>query len=212
MTEEKDLKVLDIIIEFVKAIKNTPKINKDEAYFYMNDGKNILWNAKYLLGQVLRQYAIKPNHKFISVRASKLWKEITDEEIDNYYYTKGVPVHRETILNLYKGAEKEPSQKDIKFEVGQKFAYRQVFHDEHIIPIDMVIEKLCELESVNYENVQKILDNIYMCRMLKSENIKLNKGNKSKRNWNVIDTIEDIYIEKNDIQILDWERIKMQIQ
>lgn len=212
MINNKDIKILDIIIEFVKAIKNTPKTNKDEAYFYMNDGKNILWNAKYLLGQVLRQYAIKPNHKFISVRASKLWKEITDEEIDNYYYTKGVPVQRETILNLYKGAEKEPSQKDIVFEVGQKFAYRQVFHDEHVIPIDTIINKLCELENANYENVQKVLDNIYMCRMLKSENIKLNNGNKRKRKENVIDTIEDIYIKKNDIQIVDWETIKKNIQ
>ena len=211
MTDNKDIKVLDMIIAFVKAVKNTPKVSKNEVCYYRKDEENILWDAKYLLGQRLREYAIKPNHKFISVRASKLWKEITDEEIDNYYYTKGVPVHRETILNLYKGAEKDPSKKDIKFEVGQKFAYRQVFHDEHIIPIGKIIEELCKLESPNYENVQKILDNIYLCRMLKSENIKLNKGNKNNRAWDVKETIEEIYMKTHDIEIVDWEKIKERI-
>ena len=60
-------------------------------------------------------------------------------------------------------------------------------------------------------NVQKILDNIYMCRMLKSENIELNKGNRNAREWDVKKTIEEIYKEKHYIEIVGWEEIKNKI-
>ena len=54
----KEIKVLDIIISFVKAIQNTPKTENGKPCFYMYDGENKLWGAKYLLGQILRQFEI----------------------------------------------------------------------------------------------------------------------------------------------------------
>ena len=199
--------VLDIIISFVKAIQNTPKKGNDEACFYMDDGENRLWGAKYLLGQILRQYKINDDHFFISVAADKLWKEITNgkEDIKNYHYTMKVPVHKECKLNLYKGAAKEPFEKEKAFAPTNTFQYRQVFHDEHVIPIEDVIQKLISLETLNYENVQKILNNIYVCRMLKSENVELNRGNRNKREWDVKETIEKIYKDIHKINIVGWE-------
>ena len=34
---------------------------------YLDDGNNRLWGAKYLLGQVIRQFRINDDHFFISV-------------------------------------------------------------------------------------------------------------------------------------------------
>ena len=203
MEQSREIKVLDIIIALTDAVKKTQMIDENNCQYYLEDGVNRLWGAKYLLGQILRQYRIKEDHIFISVAADKLWREITDgkEKIENYHYTMDVPVHKECKLNLYKGAAKEPFEKEKAFAPTNTFQYRQVFHDEHVIPIEDVIQKLISLETLNYENVQNILNNIYMCRMLKSENIGLShKG----RPWSVVDTIRTIYHEKN-IEIVDWD-------
>ena len=207
---EKDNKVLDIIISFVKAIKKTQTLDNDKCQYYLEDDANRLWGAKYLLGQILRQYRIKDDHIFISVAADKLWREITNgqEKIENYHYTMNVPVYKECRLDLYKGASKQPFKREELIPVNGKFEYRQVFHDEHVIPIADIIESLIALDVVNYENVQDKLNNIYMCRMLKSENVGLShKG----RSWSVVDTIETIYRKKN-IEIVDWQEKKRNLQ
>ena len=108
MEQTKENKVLDIIITLAKAIKATEVPDQDKCQYYLDDGTNRLWGAKYLLGQVLRQYRINDDHIFISVAADKLWKEITDKEIKDYNYTMQVPVSRECTLALYKGASKTP--------------------------------------------------------------------------------------------------------
>lgn len=202
--EQTKANVLDIIIAFTNAIKATPKCDEKTAYFYFEDNKgNKLWGAKYLLGQILRQYEINKDHYLVSIAADKLWKEITDNKsMEDYHYTMQVPVHRECILPVYKGAEKTSIEK--VFQEGSKFQYRQVFHDEHIIPIADIIQHLVELEEPNPENVQKILNNIYICRMLKSENAKLSHKD---RPWSVVDTVETIYYPQN-IKIVDWENKK----
>lgn len=204
---EKDNKVLDIIISFVKAVKITNVEDEKNCKHYLDDGNNRLWGAKYLLGQIIRQFGINDDHYFISVAADKLWKEITNgkEDIKNYHYTMKVPVHKECKLNLYKGAAKEPFEKEKAFAPTNTFQYRQVFHDDHVIPIEDVIQKLISLETLNYENVQKILNNIYVCRMLKSENVELNRGNRNKREWDVKETIEKIYKGIHNINIVGWE-------
>lgn len=208
MEQMKEITVLDIIISLTKAIQKTPKKRKGEACFYLYDGKNILWGAKYILGQVLRQYRIDNTHIFTSVAADKLWKEITNEEMYKYNYTMQVPIHYECKLDLYKGAASKPFETQKTHKINDTFQYRQVFHDEHVIPIEMIIKKLEGEKNLTYENVQKILDNIYMCRMLKSENIELNKGNRNTREWDIKKTIEEIYNEKHHIEIVDWEEIK----
>lgn len=208
MENVKEIKVLDIIIALVKAIKETKEPDEKNCQYYLDDGKNRLWGAKYLLGQILRQYRIDNNHIFVSVAADKFWKEITNEEMYKYNYTMRVPVHYECKLDLYKGTASKPFETKKLHKSNDTFQYRQVFHDEHVIPIADIIENLIKLKDLNYENVQKILDNIYMCRMLKSENIELNKGNRNKREWDVKKTIEEIYKEKHHIEIVGWEEIK----
>lgn len=211
MEQKQAITVLDIIISLTKAIQSTSKEGKGDAYFYFDDGINRLWGAKYLLGQVLRQYRIEKDHFFVSVAANELWSKITNEEMDKYHYTMRVPVHHECELDLYKGAASSPFELGKLHKPNATFQYRQVFHDEHVIPIETIIKKLEEEKDLSYSNVQKILDNIYLCRMLKSENIELNKGNRNKRCWNVKETIEKIYKDIHGIEIVGWEEIKERI-
>lgn len=206
MENTKEIKVLDIIIAFIKAVKKTQIIENDCQY-YLEDDVNCLWGAKYLLGQILRQYRINKDHIFVSVAADKLWREITDgkEKIENYHYTKNVHVYKECKLDLYKGASKHPSDKEKLIPVNGTFQYRQVFHDEHVIPIADIIEKLITFDDLNYENVQSVLNNIYICRMLKRENCGLShKG----RSWSIKETIETTYRQHN-IEIVGWEDKKI---
>ena len=211
MEQTKENKVLDIIITLAKAIKATENPDKDKCQYYLDDGTNLLWGEKYLLGQILRQYRINNDHIFISVEADKLWKEITDKEIKDYHYTMQVPISQECTLALYKGAAKNPFV-EVSLKPNDTFQYRQVFHDEHVIPIADIIKNLIKLDDLNYDSAQKILNNIYMCRMLKKENIALNNGNRNKREWNVVETIEKIYKETHGIEIVSWEEIKKNLQ
>ena len=204
MKQTKEYKVLDMIITLAKAIKATEIPDQNKCQYYLDDGTNRLWGAKYLLGQVLRQYRINDDHIFISVAADKLWKEITDEKekIEDYNYTMQVLVHKECTLDLYKGASKTPFYRGV-FQKDSTFQYRQVFHDEHVIPIADIIERLIELDDLNYDSVQKILNNIYMCRILKKENA----GLTHKRPFSVVKAIEEVYNSKG-IEILGWEEKK----
>lgn len=205
MKQTKEHKVLDMIITLAEAIKATESPDKDKCQYYLDDGTNRLWGAKYLLGQVLRQYRIEDDHIFISVAADKLWQKITDKEIKDYNYTMQVPVSRECTLDLYKGASKIPFYRGV-FQKDSTFQYRQVFHDEHVIPIADIIERLIELDDLNYDSVQKILNNIYMCRILKEENA----GLTHKRPFSVVKAIEEVYNPKG-IEILGWEERKKKL-
>ncbi|MBR5438948.1 MAG: hypothetical protein IKV61_01885 [Clostridia bacterium] len=205
MKTKKDINILDIIIAFVKGIKESG----DACFLY--DDKNRLWKANYLLGQILRLYEIEESsHKFLSIKAKNVWELLTDEDIKNYYYNKKVIVKKDVNLTLgtYKGASTKPTEKE--FVKGSTFKYREIFHDEHVIPIGNIIDKLTGLkeDELTYENVQKILDNIYVCRILKSENAELNKVAKTKRPWEVIETIEEIYIKGAKIEIDNWQEKK----
>lgn len=210
MDKTKDINVLDIIIRFVKAIQDTPKDNKAEVYHFMRDEyDNQLWGAKYLLGQILRQYYIPPNRIFVSVEAEKLWEEIAGNEVSirDYDYRKSVisKVSRCDIKG-FNGASKKPDP-NFRLEVGKPFVWNSVFHDEHIIPIKTIISRLEQLkgEDLNYEKVKDILNDIAICKMLKEENHILDKEYRTKRKETVKQTIEDIYINECKIQIVGWE-------
>ena len=198
-----ETKVLDIIIAFVKGIKDHPKENKNAPHHYINDGTNTLWNANYLLNQILRQYRINPDHIFVSVAADKRWRELTEKEMKDYNYTMEVPLKNDAELELYKGAEKNHHK--VNMAKGHKFKFREIFHDEHIIPISMIIKKLIDLEELNYNNVQEILNNLYICRILKSESKIIDKNNKTDRDWNVNTTVKELFKNECGIELIGWK-------
>ena len=56
--------------------------------------------------------------------------------------------------------------------------------------------------------MKKVLDKIYICRMLKKESRDLDAKYKTKRENTVIDTIDKIFINECKIEIYNWEEEK----
>ena len=69
--------VLDIIIEFVKAVKGAKK----EIASVVNGKEYKIKAAGYLLGQIIRQYNIPEDHYYISVAAENKWNELSNKNI-----------------------------------------------------------------------------------------------------------------------------------
>lgn len=197
--------VLDVIMKFARAIRETPKINKKTPYYYFDDSENRIWSANYLLNQILRQYYIDDNHILVSKKAQELWDKIAVEtDIKSFYYRKKFTTKNDIAEKMFSGAKKEGvlTQKN----KGQKVIWNDIFHDEHVIPIDTIIKRLVNEPELNYEKTKKILDDIVICKMLKEENNVLDKkGYRTKRKETVKQTIDDIYINECEIQIVGWE-------
>ncbi len=166
--------VLDLIIEFVKAVNTKNKIVSK------NDNKeHIIGNTKYLLGQIIRQYEIAEDHYYISSAAEDLWRKLSTEDIWKYKYRASVKCSsiEPVCVKKYKNNENNSTEEEVKN--GEKFIFRDVFHDEHIIPIKVIIDKLMNLKELTYPNVEAVLDQIFVCRILKSEDREIPQ--KSKR-------------------------------
>ena len=177
--------VLNLIINFVKAI--------NEGTF--KDNNYQINSPRYLLNQILRQIQLPESNYFISERAKQKWLELSKENIKNYYYQKHVLCENNNpvIVKCFKSNSNNFAKKELVN--GNKFVYKDVFHDEHMIPIDIIIKKLCEFYlsgQLNYNNVEQTINNIYICKMLKEEdrNIKI----KYNRPFELEKVIQNIYL------------------
>jgi hypothetical protein len=193
---------IDIIITF---LKNWHSYNENGTnYEYLGaptDKYNTecinLWAPRYLLGQILRQIPV--TKKYVSDAAQKLWNQLTDEDIWKYNYQDKVQTKNEDVtVKKYKGASKTPEDKEGK-AVGNSFIFREVFHDEHIIPIAVIIEELLYLKDseieITPEKVAKIIDKICICRITKEEDRKIKP--RYKRSSDLSEAYETAYKPKN---------------
>lgn len=199
--------ILEFIIKLVNALK------KDQNFLKV--GKQTIFGVKYILGQTLRHYQIPESHYCVSEKALSEWKEkfslnpyvlfsLDENGIVQYRYSETIHLTKET--EFEQSNITSNNRKKIK---GRKFVFHKVFHEEHIVPINMIINELKELDELTYTNVLNVLDKIYICKMLKQEDEKLNdKGYKRKRSsTNFQDIINNEYkdaginvIWKRDIQ------------
>lgn len=163
--------ILDIIISLIKGVQNHNHIESDG---------HKLWGSKYLLNQVIRQYSQPDDHYFISKDAKELWNKITSDDIMTKFYRDKLTLDKvdgSIVLKCFKGNSN--SYTNWTPNKGDKLTYRDVFHDEHIVPVKMIINELIKLKEINYSSVEEVLGKIYICRMLKEEDKKiLNKSNR----------------------------------
>ncbi len=192
-------KVVNIIIEFLNGCKNEGRIVDDNKDEYC-----AITNCHYLLGQIIRNYHIEYNHYFISENALDLWKKITDEPFFHYWYRDKVLMTKEESIIVYEYVGNSKKFNERLLKKGDKFTFRDVFHDEHIVPIKMILDELLSLDSPNYDNVKKILDKIYICRMLKSEDRKL--VNKYNRSTDINEVLKTDYKDIELIQLQSWNQ------
>ena len=181
----------DIIIAFLKSHKN-----KDYAHPYIESfykGKNVsIWNTHYLLGQILRQFNIPEERYFISEKSLNKWKEITNKNIRDFYYREKVVCENDNVeIEEFKGASKKGITRIIN--KGDTFIFRDVFHLEHMIPIKVIEDELLSLkdDELDYDHVDSILNKLYICRILKTEDRKIE--NKYKRSSDIEDIIKNVY-------------------
>ena len=163
--------VYDYIIELVNSIKG------DRAVAF--EGER--WaGSKYLLGQIIRQYCLPRHHYFVSKRAKELWDALgNSEDILDYSYQKPVRCCRDGIeIREFVGNSK--SFKSRTINSGDEFTFRSVFHDEHVVPVNVIIDNLCSFPELTYDDITDALNRIRICKMLKSEDKDIrNKSNRS---------------------------------
>ncbi len=157
--------VSNYIIFLLKDYKESlsQEYNQNEDYW--------MGGHKYILNQMLRQLKLPVSHIFVSERALNLWNKITDDNILEKNYRDRVKCKSEENLPHYIGNRKTPELESLSIKVGSTFTYNDVFHDDHIIPLKVIIDKMINLENsiLNRENINAIIEQIYICKMLKEE-------------------------------------------
>lgn len=141
---------------------------------YEGGREDKICNPKYLLGQIIRQYVLSSGQYYISLRAENLWKSISGKSIWDYTYRQYVKCENDIPVTVfeYTGNQNKPRGKRI-ISKGDGFVFRDIFHDEHMIPISLAVNRLIAEKDLNYENVRKVLDSMYICRLLKCEDREL---------------------------------------
>ena len=191
--------ILDTIIFLIKGCKA-----KDEFVWIEDESGTSCGehNFRYLLGQFIRNYHVDITHYYMSKAAILKWKELSDEPTFNYWYTQTVKVKNGPVtLGKYIGNSKKP----IIDENCYSFKLREVFHDEHMVTINNIIDELLELDNPNYNNVHEILNKIYICRILKEED--RNIKSKSNRSTNIEEVIKQDYEPANIelVKVKGWK-------
>lgn len=162
-----------------------------------------IWSgsANYILNQLLRQIKIPKENRYITYKADTLWQQLTKDKIDDYYYQKKVTLTRNEHLSVttFKGNSKNPNVRPLS--KGDSFTFREVFHDEHIIPIKVIIDQLKKIKSPTYETVVEILSKISICRMVKTEDRSIFSS--YKRSFDLKTIIETTYLESG-VYIKDY--------
>jgi len=194
---KQDLSMLDIVIHYINIV-NSNRNNVESYEVHKN-------SALYLLKQTVRHLVVPKEKYFLSEAAKEIWCKIRtpSDDIYRYWYRDTVTktTEGEISVQLYKGASKLPYQTRT-LNKGDKFIFKDVFHDDHIIPIKLIIKRLLNLKYPTRQNVRDVLENISVCRMLKSEDRKITE--KHNRPFNEEEIIEKIY-GNNDIRISDYK-------
>ena len=159
-------KIFDIIINLLIGVKNQDKLVEETE-----SGEVLtVTQCKYLLNQTIRQYQIPKDHYFVSEAALELWRKIRKDSIFNYTYRDNVvkTIDEPVWIDKFNGSRKEPYQ-SLYLNRGESFTFNDVFTDEHIVTVSDIIKELKALPSYDYAEIKRVLDKIYICKVLKEE-------------------------------------------
>lgn len=164
---------------------------------------------RYLIGQSIRQYDIPKANYHISVNAKKRWEELSDDHIENYWYRKKVKCNKlqsSKFFKFYKGLENKGTEMELK--PGGSFTFRDMFHEEHIIPVSLIFDKMIRnISSIDKTKIKELLDGIHMCIILKEEDREITQklGKTAHRTDKYEENVKNIY-NKCDITLLPFEQ------
>lgn len=160
-------------------------------------------SLKYLINQSIRQYDIPSNHWHVSEKALELWNELTNSKIENYHYNDKVicdKLSKPKSIKLYKGGNGKGTYKKLSY--GDSFKFNAVFHEDHVIPVSLISEKIVNSKMINYSSIKDILDDMHICVILKKEDRRLGKTKGRSLIFN--DIIKDVYNE-NGIKLANYK-------
>ena len=167
-------------------------------------------SLRYLLGQSIRQYDVPEENYHISQAAKNRWDELTNDCIRNYWYRKQVKCDKLTAAKwykLYKGSTNAgtPALRN----PGETFEFRQMFHEEHTIPVSLIMNELTDnSKTSNKKDIEKLLDSMHISILLKDEDRAINAkfGTTKKRSLIFSDNVKTIY-DKCGITLIACPRL-----
>jgi hypothetical protein len=182
--------IIESILCLLKGYKDEEKAKQTQN---LND-------LKYLLNQSIRQYDIPDGNRHLSVKADKLWKQVmpTTENIMNYHYKQMVHCKNssdeDVNLELYKGNTRKTFETKTLQPIEEwEFEFRKVFHEEHVVPVQAIVDYLVqqEVNTLNAESIKKLLDEkLHICVILKKEDGHLPKIKRKSFDYQtIIDTV-----------------------
>lgn len=166
--------------------------------------KSTIFNCKYLLNQIIRNYKIPKENHHVSEKALHLWNQITTQDIRNFYYDETIVCDNieeggSVTAMKYKGNESIGDE--IQIKKYDKIKFNDIFTGEHMIPVKVVIEELLLLDNPSDEEIIDTLNHIHICRVTKEEDKKINKVAKSNRPFDY-DTVVSTVYKKAGVKII----------
>ena len=168
----------------------------------INIDKAALISFRYLLGQSIRQYDIPIENYHISQAAFERWEQLSKDKIERYHYRDLVKCNNLTKLyrfKQFKGASKSGNPR--KLHPNGSFVFRDMFHEDHVIPVSLILNELIKIKTVDENSVKVQLNKMHICIILKEEDRKL--GRTINRTANFLDTINNVYKPKG-ISLSDY--------
>jgi hypothetical protein len=179
------------------------KITKNEAIIKAienlllayHEPDNNTGDLKYLIGQLIRKYDIPADNCHVSKAAMVRWNELTSNgNIKDFHYKDKViccNLENDKDFILYKGASKEGDI--ITLSKNDSFEFRQMFHEDHVIPVSMIFAELKKSTDIKSDKIKCILDKMHLCIILKEEDRKI--GRTKGRSMDFDKTISHVYKE-----------------
>lgn len=178
----------------MQSIKNEEKVIRINSKTAFND-------SKQMLRDVIRKFKVGRDHVYISNNAQKLWNNImVKNDMYNYQYTDRIICTKksDSKVKLYKSNENK-SFSTTTLSLGNEYKYNNIFHDDHMILLSVLINRLTSYDRINEKEVNELFDNIYICKMLKEEDRNIGKKYRLNRPYD-IDEIKRIY-KDNGVEI-----------
>ena len=177
----------EAIIKSIKILLEAFIANKAED----NEVDN--GSLSYLLGQLIRQYDIPKEHRHISKNAQARWDllNVTKGNIEDYHYRNKVTCYpsKPMCFEFYNGAKKKGESRTIT--KGSHFLFREMFHEDHVIPVSLIKEKLVDLNPINEKEIKEWLEKMHICVILKEEDRKISRT--KVRSFDFEETIINVY-------------------
>ena len=115
-----------------------------------------------MLRDVIRKFKVDRDHVYISNNAQKLWNNImVKNDMYNYQYTDRIICTKksDSKVKLYKSNENKPFS-TTTLSLGNEYKYNNIFHDDHMIPLSVLINRLTSYDRINEKEVNEVLKNL----------------------------------------------------